>query len=35
MKTIETFNNSSSLFFDYQDQKMVEWFDNIVKKKRE
>lgn len=35
MKKIETLNNSSSLFFDHQDPKMVEWFDSIVKTRRE
>ena len=32
---IKTLDNKSSLFFNHQDPKMVEWFDNIVKTRRE
>lgn len=35
MKKIKTLNINTSLFFNHQDPNMVEWFDNIVKVRRE
>ena len=35
MEEIKKLDTSESLFFDHQDPKMVEWFDEIVKKRRE
>jgi len=35
MKEISKLDTSNSLFFNHQDPKMVEWFDNIVKSRRE
>ena len=35
MKKIKTLNTNTSLFFNHQDPNMVEWFDNIVKVRRE
>lgn len=35
MKEISKLDTSNSLFFNHQDPKMVEWFDNIVKLRRE
>lgn len=34
MKEISTLDLNDSLFFNHQDPKMVEWFDNIVKSRR-
>ena len=34
MKAIANLNTSDSLFFNHQDPKMVEWFNNIVKERR-
>ena len=34
MEEIKKIDTSNSLFFDHQDPKMVEWFDNIVKERR-
>lgn len=35
MKEINNLDTSNSLFFNHQDSKMVEWFDKIVKSRRE
>lgn len=35
MQEISKLDTSNSLFFNHQDPKMVEWFDNIVKSRRE
>lgn len=35
MKEISKLNTNNSLFFNHQDPKMVEWFDEIVKSRRE
>ena len=35
MKEINNLDTSNSLFFNHQDPKMVEWFDEIVKSRRE
>ncbi len=35
MEEINKLNTDNSLFFNHQDPKMVEWFDNIVKSRRE
>lgn len=35
MQDISKLDTSNSLFFNHQDPKMVEWFDNIVKSRRE
>lgn len=35
MKEIKALDTGDSLFFNHQDPKMVEWFDNIVKVRRE
>ena len=35
MKEINNLDTSNSLFFNHQDPKMVEWFDKIVKSRRE
>ena len=35
MEEISKLDTSNSLFFNHQDPKMVEWFDNIVKSRRE
>ncbi len=35
MKEISKLDTNNSLFFNHQDSKMVEWFDNIVKSRRE
>lgn len=35
MEEIKGLNTTDSLFFNHQDPKMVEWFDNIVKERRE
>jgi len=35
MESIKKLNTSNSLFFNHQDPTMVEWFDNIVKTRRE
>ena len=35
MKNIQKLDTTNSLFFNHQDPKMVEWFDNIVKSRRE
>ena len=35
MKEISKLDTNNSLFFNHQDPKMVEWFDNIVKSRRE
>ena len=35
MEEIKKLNLNNSLFFNHQDPKMVEWFDNIVKTRRE
>ena len=35
MEEIKKLNLNNSLFFNHQDPKMVEWFDNIVKSRRE
>lgn len=35
MQEISKLDTSNSLFFNHQDSKMVEWFDNIVKSRRE
>ena len=35
MEEIKKLNQNNSLFFNHQDPKMVEWFDNIVKSRRE
>lgn len=34
MENINKLDTSNSLFFNHQDPKMVEWFDNIVKTRR-
>lgn len=34
MEEIKKLDTSDSLFFNHQDPKMVEWFDNIVKERR-
>ncbi len=34
MQEISKLDTSNSLFFNHQDPKMVEWFDNIVKSRR-
>ena len=34
MEQISKLNTNNSLFFNHQDPKMVEWFDNIVKERR-
>lgn len=34
MEEIKKLDTNRSLFFDHQDPKMVEWFDNIVKSGR-
>ena len=34
MENINKLDTSDSLFFNHQDPKMVEWFDNIVKERR-
>ena len=34
MENIKKLNENNSLFFNHQDPKMVEWFDNIVKSRR-
>ena len=34
MKEISKLNSNNSLFFNHQDPKMVEWFDEIVKSRR-
>lgn len=34
MKAIASLDTSESLFFNHQDPKMVEWFNNIVKERR-
>lgn len=34
MEKIKELNTNDSLFFNHQDPKMVEWFDNIVKSRR-
>ena len=34
MENIKKLNEDNSLFFNHQDPKMVEWFDNIVKSRR-
>lgn len=35
MKEISNLDTSNSLFFNHQDPKMVEWFDEIVKSRKE
>lgn len=35
MESIKKLNTSESLFFNHQDPTMVEWFDNIVKSRRQ
>lgn len=35
MEEISKLDTNNSLFFNHQDPKMVEWFDNIVKSRRE
>ncbi len=35
MEIIKTLDTGNSLFFNHQDPKMVEWFDQIVKDRRE
>ncbi len=35
MKEINKLDTNNSLFFNHQDPKMVEWFDSIVKSRRE
>lgn len=35
MEQIKSLDKSESLFFDHQDPKMVEWFDEMVKERRE
>ncbi len=35
MAKIKSLDTESSLFFDHQDPKMVEWFDGMVKERRE
>ena len=35
MTEIKELDTTSSLFFNHQDPKMVEWFDQIVKERRE
>lgn len=35
MKEINNLDTSNSLFFNHQDPKMVEWFDEIVKSRKE
>ena len=35
MEEIKKLDSNDSLFFNHQDSKMVEWFDNIVKSRRE
>ena len=35
MREISKLDTNNSLFFNHQDPKMVEWFDNIVKSRRE
>ena len=35
MEEINKLNTSNSLFFNHQDPKMVEWFDSMVKSRRE
>lgn len=35
MKQIQSLDTKTSLFFDHSDPKMVEWFDNIVRSRRE
>ena len=35
MEEIKKLDSNDSLFFNHQDPKMVEWFDNIVKSRRE
>ena len=34
MKEISKLNSNNSLFFNHQDPKMVEWFDEIVESRR-
>lgn len=34
MENINKLDTSDSLFFNHQDPKMIEWFDNIVKERR-
>lgn len=34
MENIGKLDTTDSLFFNHQDPKMVEWFDNIVKERR-
>jgi len=34
MEEIKKLNSSDSLFFNHQDPKMVEWFDNLVEERR-
>ena len=35
MKEIKTLDTNDSLLFNHQDPKMVEWFDDIVKVRRQ
>lgn len=35
MESIKKLDTSDSLFFNHQDPNMVEWFDNMVKQRRE
>lgn len=35
MEAIKKLDNNNSLFFNHQDPKMVAWFDNIVKTRRQ
>ena len=35
MEEISKLNTQNSLFFNHQDSKMVEWFDEIVKSRRD
>lgn len=35
MEEIKKLDTSNSLFFDHRDPSMVEWFNNIVKQRRE
>ena len=35
MEEISKLNTQNSLFFNHQDPKMVEWFDEIVKSRRD
>lgn len=35
MEVIKTLDESNSLFFNHQDPSMVEWFDQMVKQRRE